>query len=759
MNEFNDNIECQEIFPLATKYMMLYGVNVNLQRSIPMVSDGLKPVFRRILYAVWKNYRTNKVTVASAIGDTLKFHPHGDLGLRDVIAGLAQPFSNNIPLLDAIGNCGTPTTGDDASAARYWSIKLSAFAMDVLFDEFDGKVNMKPSYDDTSVEPIVFPAKFPIILLNGSSGIGYTLSSDIYPYNLCEIANATIKLLKNPKNPIKLIPDSPTGCDIIVKDDETFIMQSSFDVDNVNYVITIKNTPYKRYLKYIHEKLCEIQDSNNPISEIISADDESDLIKEDNLRYVIRCKPCNLYNVINKLFKRVPGFRIGISTRNMLVVDSSFRTNKYSIKQILLSWIEERIKSKRTWFLRKLVSLTTEYNMLEGKAFMLSDKNLNKTIKIFHDCKHKQDIIPALVKAYSPNVSSSQANYMIEVKMYQLTHEEYEKTLKKIEEIKTEIDYVRDVVENPDKIRDVIIQEIEEIKTKYGYPRKSKIMNIGTTEEDNVNIGVVQILNNGSFVLTETDHPQHLSSDIIPISGDVVCLIDQYGQFIWVDTTKAQHDTPMTLTSIGKTQMGDCIAAVSNQSNDIVMLTNKGRIKYMSISKIPSNATRKPLVPLDDGEYIVSIVEIPDESQDLLLYTTSGYGKRVRVSDLNKVASVDAIGQFIIKNHEVSGMFSINPKKPFLVYVTRLGKLRVNHSKFLSTGKKFGDIKPIIKMSPQDDLIAVFCADKNQSIKLHHMDGRVSTVAIDTIEPRTMSFPPERPKHVFAVKVLRATIS
>jgi DNA gyrase/topoisomerase IV subunit A len=330
---------------------------------------------------------------------------------------------------------------------------------------------MKPSYDDTSVEPIVFPAKFPIILLNGSSGIGYTLSSDIYPYNLCEIANATIKLLKNPKNPIKLIPDSPTGCDIIVKDDETFIMQSSFDVDNVNYVITIKNTPYKRYLKYIHEKLCEIQDSNNPISEIISADDESDLIKEDNLRYVIRCKPCNLYNVINKLFKRVPGFRIGISTRNMLVVDSSFRTNKYSIKQILLSWIEERIKSKRTWFLRKLVSLTTEYNMLEGKAFMLSDKNLNKTIKIFHDCKHKQDIIPALVKAYSPNVSSSQANYMIEVKMYQLTHEEYEKTLKKIEEIKNKkceltLDEQQKLIDELNEKVEILQKNISEITHK-----------------------------------------------------------------------------------------------------------------------------------------------------------------------------------------------------------------------------------------------------------------------------------------------------
>jgi DNA gyrase subunit A len=758
MNEFNDNIECQEMAPLATKYMMLYGVNINLQRSIPMVGDGLKPVFRRILYAVYKNYRDNKVTVGSAIGDTMKLHPHGNIGMKDVFAGLAQPFSNNIPLLDAIGNCGTATTGDDSAAERYWSVKLSKFAMDVLFDEFDGKVNMKPSYDNTTVEPVVLPAKFPIILLNGSAGIGYTLSSDIYPYNLNEVANATIKLLKNPKANIRLIPDLPTGCDIIVKDDETFIMQSSFDVDNVNYMITFKNTPYKRYVTAIHKTLCEIQDSNNPISEIISADNESDLIKNE-IRYVIRCKPCNLYNVINKIFKRVPGFRVGISTRNMLVVDSSFRTRKFTTKQILLSWIDERIKSKRTWFLRKLVALTTEHNMLEGKAFMLSDKNLQKTIKIFHDCKRKDDIIPSLVKAYHPNVSSSQANYMIEVKMYRLTREEYEKTLEKLNDIQTEIDYVRDVLSDPAKIRDVIIQELEKIKEKYGFPRRSKIINIDDGNNDNVNIGVVQILTNGSFVLSETDNPQHLSSDIIPVSGDDVCLIDERGQFIWVDTNKVSHDTPMTLTSIGKTQMGNCITAVSNLSNNIVMLSNKGRIKYMPISKIPSNATRKPLLPLDDDEYLVSILEIPDESQDILVYTSNGYGKRIKVSDLNSVASVDAMGQFLIKDHEVSGMFSINPKKPFLVYVTRLGRLRVNHSKFLSTVKKFGDVKPIIKLSQQDDLISVFCADKDQSIVLHHVDGRVSTVHVDSIEPRTMSFPPERPKHVPATKVLRATLS
>ena len=753
----NPNIHEVEMYPYTSELMCLYGVNINLQRSIPMVSDGLKPVFRRILYAVYRNYHGGKVTVASAIGDTLKYHPHGELGLRDVIAGLAQYFSNNIPLLDAIGNCGTPTAGDDAAASRYWSIKISQFAMDVLFDEFDNQVNMKPSYDNTSVEPIVFPAKFPIILLNGSSGIGYTLSSDIYPYNLGEVANATIKLLKNPTANIKLVPDLPTGCDIIVKDPETFIMQSSFDVDNVNYVITIRNTPYKRYLKDIDAKLRVIQDSDNPIPEILSADNESDLIKKE-IRYVIRCKPCNLYNVINVLFKRVPGFRVSISTRNMLVVDSQFHTRKYNIRQILLSWIDERIKGKRNWFLRKLVSLTSTYNKLEGKAFMLSDQNLNKTIKIFHDCKRKDDIVPALVKAYHPNVTTSQASYMIEVKMYQLTHEEYEKTLEKIDNIKDEIEYVRNVVADPSKIRDVIINELEEIKTKYNFQRRSKILNMSS--QDNVNIGVVQILPDGSFVFSETDNPEHLSSDVIPVSGDVVCLIDEFGKFIWVDTNKTPHDKPMTLTSIGKTRMGRCISAVSNVSNDIIILTNHGRIKYMPIDRIPSNATRKPLLPLDDGEEIVTVLEIHDQSQDILAYTSNGYGKRFQISDLNKVLSVDAQGQFIIRDQpNVSGMFSINTKKPLLVYVTRLGRIRVNQSKFLTTGNKFGDMRMIIKLSPQDDLINVFCADKDQSVVLNHMDGRVTTVHVDSIKPTTMAMPPERPKHVPAVKVLRATLT
>lgn len=757
-NQYGDNnIPNVDLGPLSTRYMQLYGVNINLQRAIPMIQDGLKPVQRRFLYQFYRFYRNTKVRVNVIMGDLMKLHPHGDQGTGDTIARMCQPFSNNVPLVEAMGNAGNITSGDDAASPRYLDIVLPKFTMDVLFDEFDGKVDMKPSYDNTGKEPFCLPAKFPLILVNGTAGIGYTLSCDVPPFNLSEVADATIKLIKNPKANINLVPDSPTGCDILVLDERSFVMQSSFDVDNVNYIITIKNTPYLKYLEKIDSDLRVIQDGPTPIKEILSADDESDLVS-GKFEYVIRCKPCNLYKVIDTLFKRVSGFREAISTKNMVVVDTDFTTKKYDTRQILCSWITFRIHAKRGWFLRELVTKNTAYDMLTGKLFMLSPENLEKTIKIFKSCKSREDVIPSLVKGYNGKVTTSQANYVSELRMYQLTLNEYDKTKEAIEGLKEEIDYINGVVDDPDKIKEVIIDEIKTIKSKYGQPRRSKILNLNN--QNSVNIGIVQILTDGSVIFAETENPEHLSSDVTPVSGNEVCLIDEFGSFIKVDTNKVPHDKPITLTSIGKSIMSKCVAAVSNKSNNIVILTNFGRIKYMPIDKIPSNATRKPLIPLSPDEKIVSIIEVPNnDGSDILIYTETGLGKRIQTSDLNKVTSVDASGQFIIKDNNVSGMFLINPKKPYLIYITRLGRLRLNHSKFLTTCKKFADPKPIIKLSQQDDLIAVFCVNKDQSVTINHADSRVSTVNVSSLPISTMSLPPERPKHVPSCRVIRATVS
>lgn len=755
-NMENRNTTEGELYDLATEWMMLYGVNINLQRAIPQVVDGLKPIHRRIMYSMWKKYHDKYVKVASSIGDVLHYSPHGDQGLNGVYARLAQPFSNNVPFLTPDGNPGTPTNGTDYAAPRYWDAKLSKFSMDVFFDEFDGKVNMQPNYDNQDVEPLYLPAKFPTILLNGTTGIAYTISSDIPPYNLSEVADATLKLLNNPDAKIKLIPDSPTGCDIIIRDSETFIFQSCFEVDNRNYTITIKNTPYMKYLRNIQKALWTVQDSTNPISEIITADDESDLMN-DQIAFVVRCKPCNLYTVINKLFKRVPGFRSAVSTKNMVVVDNMYNTCEYDVRQILLKWIQIRLVEKRNWFMRELVEKTQKYNMLEGKAFMLDEKNRNKTIDIFTHCK-RAEIVPSLVSAYKGQVTTSQANYIKDAHLWELTKDEYEKTLNDMSETADEIKRLKEIVSDPENIKHAIADDIKEIKQKYGSPRKSKIINPNNTERNN--IGVVQILTDGSVIFSETENPEHLSSDVTPVSGDKVCLIDELGQFLWVDTNKVPRGKPVTLTSIGKTVMGKCVVAVSNMDNNILILTNMGRVKYIPINRIPSNASRKPLLPLNDDETIVSVLELRDESSDVLIYTKDGMGKRIQTTSLNKVMSVDSVGQFLIKDHtNVSGMFLINDKKPLLVYITLLGRMRVNNGKFLTSGKKFGDLKPIIKLSPQDDLVAVFCVDKDQTITLNHADGRVSVVNVNSLPISTMAIPPERPKHVPAVKLVRAIVT
>jgi len=754
----NPNMTQSDFGELAKRYYCLYGINVNLARAIPALVDGLKPIHRRILYTVYNNYRKEQFTVGSAVGDVLHLSPHGDLGLSQVFASMAQDFSNNVPYLDTSdgGNSGNAVNGNDAASPRYLQMNVSEFTLDVFFSEFDKKVNMIPSYDGKTVEPVSLPAKIPTILLNGSCGIGLGYATDIPPYNLNEVINATIKLIKNPDAKIKLIPDSPTGCDIIILDNEHFMFQSSFEIDNRNYEIIFKNTPYGEYLDDIRDRLNEIQDSTNPIPEILSGDDESQLI-EGKIRYVVRCRPCNLYQVLNKLFKRVSGFRSNVSSTNMLVVEPNFKMKDMNVKQILLSWINNRVMEKRAWLQRQLIMQTQLFNQNVGKAFMLSPKNLNTTIKLCRQGSDEEETIQLLVKHYKPDVSSSQAKLVAEVPLHKLSIKRYEETVAEINKIKTEIERLRNIISTPENIKDEIIKDMEKIKEKYGYPRRSTILNTG--EKEVVNVGVVQTLTDGSVIFSETENPEHLSSDVIPINGTAVCLIDDKAGYVWVDTTKVPHDKPITMTSVGRGgAMGKCISVVSNPSNNIVLLSNRGRIKYMPISRIPSNTARKPLVKLDNDEYIVSALEVPDALTDILIYTNDGQGKRIQTTDLNKVMSVDANGQFIINGYEVAGMFCVNSNKPFLAYVTKLGRIRINHSKFLTATKKFGECKPIIKLSPQDDLAAVFCVDKSQKLTLHHADSRVSTVNIESLPVLTMAAPPERPKHVYGVKVVRVTL-
>ena len=316
---------------------------------------------------------------------------------------------------------------------------------------------------------------------------------------------------------------------------------------------------------------------------------------------------------------------------------------------------------------------------------------------------------------------------------------------------------MKEIVSDPEKIKEAIIDELNEVKKDYGYPRRSKILNTNGNAE-NKKIGYVQILNDGSVIFSETDDANTISSDIIPISGDEVCLIDDKGRFLWVDVNKVPHDKQIKLTSIGKIPMSKCVYAISKTDHNFAILTNEGRIKCIPISELPTHNSKRTLLPLNPNETIVTIVELITMKEDILVYTKNGFGKKINADSLNVQKTLESSGQFIINDGLTCGMFIINPNKQFLLYVAQSGRIRLNHSKYLSTSKKFGKPFPILTLSERDVLADVVCVNKSSVVKLYHADGRVSTLNIDSIEPSTMQAPLKRPKHVPGVPVVRVIV-
>ena len=313
----------QEAGELSEDYMCIWGTNINIARAIPDVRDGCKPIVRRMLYSTYITCGNKYFKVASATGDVLHLSPHGDASINEAFNQLAQTFNNNVCLYNATGNAGTVLRGDDGAAPRYLTMKLSKFAQEVFFDDFDKRVDMRPSFDDTMEEPIILPAKFPMVLLNGTAGIGYTVSTNVPPYNLNEIADATIKLIQNPDAPIRLIPDSPTGCGIMVNDKkpDSFAWIATAQCDPENYTITFTHLPYHVFLNDIDDRIRQIMKSSKPIQGIIQVSHDSDMM-DDKIAYTIICKPgSNVYKILGELYNRVSGLKSSFSASNLLVVD------------------------------------------------------------------------------------------------------------------------------------------------------------------------------------------------------------------------------------------------------------------------------------------------------------------------------------------------------------------------------------------------------------------------------------------------------
>ena len=463
-----------------------YSMSVIVSRALPDVRDGLKPVHRRILYAMNESgYTPNRPHMKSArtVGDVIgKYHPHGDSAVYDTMVRLAQPFSMRVPLVDGHGNFGS-IDGDSAAAMRYTEARLDKAAMELLRDLDKETVDFQPNYDESLEEPKVLPARFPNLLVNGSNGIAVGMATNIPPHNLGETIDATCMMLDNPDITTEELmtalpgPDFPTGGIIMGKKgilDAYETGRGSLTVrakctiedrKNGKSSIVVSEIPYQVNRKRLLEKLGElVRDKKLP--EISNIHDAAD---RHGIDIVIDLKQNALPQVVlNKLYKHTQ-LQVGFGVIMLALVDGVPRV--LSLKEMLFYYIEHQkeVIERRTRF--ELKKAEERANILDG--YIIALDNIDEVIHIIRSSQTDKEAGARLTERFG--LSKKQTDAILEMRLRRLTGLEREKIEQELADLREKIAYYKRVLEDEGLLKQIIKDELQEIKKKFGTARKTQL--------------------------------------------------------------------------------------------------------------------------------------------------------------------------------------------------------------------------------------------------------------------------------------------
>ena len=463
-----------------------YSMSVIVARALPDVRDGLKPVHRRILYAMNESgYTPNKAHMKSArtVGDVIgKYHPHGDSAVYDTMVRLAQPFSMRVPLIDGHGNFGS-IDGDSAAAMRYTEARLGKAAMELLRDLDKETVDFQPNYDESLQEPSVLPARFPNLLVNGSAGIAVGMATNIPPHNLGETIDATCLMIDHPDCTVEDLmkvmpgPDFPTGATImgnagIREAYETgrgsLTIRANYRIEekkNGRTQIVITEIPYQVNRQRLLEKLGDlVRDKKLP--EIANIHDGAD---RHGIDIIIELKSNAIPQVVvNKLFKHTQ-LQIGFGIIMLALVDGVPRV--LSLKEVLHYYIkhQEEVIERRTRY--ELAKAEEQAHILEG--YIIALDNIDEVISIIRASQTDDEASARLMERFG--LTERQTKAILEMRLRRLTGMERQKIEDKLAELREQIAYFKRVLADRDLLRSIIKDELNEIKQRFGTPRKTKI--------------------------------------------------------------------------------------------------------------------------------------------------------------------------------------------------------------------------------------------------------------------------------------------
>ena len=462
-----------------------YSMSVIVSRALPDVRDGLKPVHRRILYAMNESgYTPNKPHMKSArtVGDVIgKYHPHGDSAVYDTMVRLAQPFSLRLPLIDGHGNFGS-IDGDSAAAMRYTEARLDKPAMELLRDLDKETVDFQPNYDESLQEPTVLPSRFPNLLVNGSNGIAVGMATNIPPHNLGEAIDATCLMIDNPDCTTEDLltampgPDFPTGGLVMGKKGildayETghgnLTIRAKCEIEekkNGRASIVVKEIPYQVNRKRLLEKLGElVRDKKLP--EISNIHDAAD---RKGIDIIIDLKSNAIPQVVlNKLFKHTQ-LQVGFGCNMLALVNGTPRV--LSLKEILFYYIEHQkdVVTRRTRY--ELAKAEEREHILEG--YIIALDNIDEVIHIIRSSETDKEAAARLTERFG--LSEKQTNAILEMRLRRLTGLERTKIEEELAELREKIAYYKQILADENLLKQVIKEELQEIKKKYNTPRRTR---------------------------------------------------------------------------------------------------------------------------------------------------------------------------------------------------------------------------------------------------------------------------------------------
>ncbi len=617
-----------------------YSMSVIVARALPDVRDGLKPVHRRILYAMNESGITpNKphVKCARPVGDCMgKYHPHGDVAIYYTLVRLAQDFSMRVPLIDGHGNFGS-IDGDGAAAMRYTEARLNKPAMELLADLEKETVDWQPNYDESLQEPKVLPARFPNLLVNGSAGIAVGMATNIPPHNLGEAIDATIAVMENPDISLDEIlqimpgPDFPTGATIMGRSGIREAYETgrgSITIRAKAHVekstsgrnrIVVTEIPYQVNKAKLIEKIADLV-KQKTVTEISGLNDESD---RKGMRIVIDLKRGEEPQVVlNKLYKHTQ-LQTGFGINNLALVNGV--PHVLGLKDMLYNYIDHQIDviQRRTRY--ELRKAEERAHILEGLVIALD--NIDEVISIIRSSRDDAEARARLIERFG--LSEVQANHILEMRLRRLTGLEREKIETELAELREKIAYYKRVLGDENLVKEIIRDEMLEIKRRYADKRRTEI----------------------------ADEARDLDIEDLIADEDMVVTITRSGYIkrLPVATYRQQKRGGKGMSGV-KLKENDFVEQLFIASTHDYMLffTNKGKVYRQKVHQIPLGSRQAKgtpvvnLLPIEDDEKVATVINTRDFPADEYLLFATAHG-------MIKKTAFDAY-----KNVRSNGLIAIN---------------------------------------------------------------------------------------------------